>query len=68
MELNQHHVIKFRHLKGLKLDDIATEPLSRYGQDTCTKPSIKDSLHGETPPKFGRSQSDCMSVQMFWNS
>jgi hypothetical protein len=43
--LEQRHIIKFLHLKGLKLDDIVTELSDMYGQDAYAKPSIKYWLH-----------------------
>jgi hypothetical protein len=45
MELEQRHIIKFLHLKGLKLDDIATELANVYGKDPYANPSIKYRLH-----------------------
>jgi hypothetical protein len=45
MELEQRHIIKFLHLKGLKLDDLVTELSDMYGQDAYAKPSIKYELH-----------------------
>jgi hypothetical protein len=45
MELEQRHIIKFMHLKGLKLDDLVAELSDMYGQDAYAKPSIKYWLH-----------------------
>jgi hypothetical protein len=45
MELEQHHVFKFLHLKGLKLGDIAVELSSLYGQDAYARSRIKHWLH-----------------------
>jgi hypothetical protein len=33
MELKQRHVIKFLHIKSLKLNEIATEFSNTYGRD-----------------------------------
>jgi hypothetical protein len=41
MEPERRHIIKFLHLKGLKLDDIVTELSDMYGHDAYAKPSIK---------------------------
>jgi hypothetical protein len=41
MELEQQHIIKLLHLKGLKLQETATELSNAYGQDAYAKPSIK---------------------------
>jgi hypothetical protein len=51
MELQQRHIIKFLHLKDLKLDDIVTKLFDVYGQDVSAKPSIKYWLH---PLRLGR--------------
>jgi hypothetical protein len=45
MKLEQRQVIKFLHLKGLKLDDIVTKLSNMYGQDVYAKSSIKQWLH-----------------------
>ena len=45
MEFEQRSVIKFLHLKGLKLGDIVLELSSVYGEDAYTRPSIKYWLH-----------------------
>jgi hypothetical protein len=45
MELEQRHIIKFLHPKGLELGDSTVELLSLYGQDAYTKLSIKYRLH-----------------------
>jgi hypothetical protein len=45
MDLEQRHVIRFLHLKGLKLDVIAVKFVDTYGQDAYAKPSIKYSIH-----------------------
>jgi hypothetical protein len=45
MDLEERHVIKFLHLKGLKLEAIAVELADAYGQDAYTKPSIKYWVH-----------------------
>jgi hypothetical protein len=45
MDLEERHVIKFLHLKGLKLEAIAAELADAYGQDAYTKPSIKYWVH-----------------------
>jgi hypothetical protein len=41
MDLEQHHIIKFLHIQGLKLGEIAEELLSAYGPNAYTTPSIK---------------------------
>jgi hypothetical protein len=41
MELEGCHIIKFLHFKALKLQEIATELSSAYGQDACARPSLK---------------------------
>jgi hypothetical protein len=41
MELEHRHIIKFLHLKGLKLDGIATELSNMYDQDAYAKSRIK---------------------------
>jgi hypothetical protein len=45
MELEQRHIIKFVHIKGLKLGGIAQELSSAYGPDLYTPPSIQYWLH-----------------------
>jgi hypothetical protein len=45
MELEQRHIIKFLHHKGLKLDNVVTELPDMYGQDACAKLSIKYWFH-----------------------
>jgi hypothetical protein len=45
MEVEQRCIIKFLHLKGLKLGDIFVELSSLYGDDAYTRPSIKYWLH-----------------------
>jgi hypothetical protein len=41
MEVEQPCIIKFLHLKGLKLEDIAVELFTLYGEDAYTWPNIK---------------------------
>jgi hypothetical protein len=45
MEVEQRCIIKFLHLKGLKLGDIVVELSTLYGEDAYTRPSLKDWLH-----------------------
>jgi hypothetical protein len=45
MDLEQRHVIWFRHFKGLKLDAIAAELVETYGPEAHAKPSIKYWIH-----------------------
>jgi hypothetical protein len=45
MEVEQRCIIKFLHLKGLKLGDILVELSTLYGEDAYTRPSIKYWLH-----------------------
>jgi hypothetical protein len=45
MVLEQRHVVKFLHLKDLKLCKITTELSSAYGQDADTSPSIKEWIY-----------------------
>jgi hypothetical protein len=45
MEFEQHHIIKFLHLKGLKREDIARELSNLSRQDASAKLSIKYWLH-----------------------
>jgi hypothetical protein len=45
MDLEERHVIKFLHLKGLKLEAIAADLADAYGQDAYTKLSIKYWVH-----------------------
>jgi hypothetical protein len=45
MELEQHHIIKFLNIKGLKLGYIAVELSSLDGQDAYTRSSLKYCLH-----------------------
>jgi hypothetical protein len=45
MVLGQCHVVKFLHLKDLKLRKIATELSSAYGQDADTSLGIKEWIH-----------------------
>jgi hypothetical protein len=41
MEVEQRCIIKFLHLKGLKLGDIVVELSTLYGEDAYTRMSIK---------------------------
>jgi hypothetical protein len=41
MEVEERCIIKFLHLKGLKLGDIVVELSTLYGEDVYTRPSIK---------------------------
>jgi hypothetical protein len=52
MELEQHHAVKFLQIKGLKLDEIATELFNTYGRDVYAPPSTKYSLY---QTKLGRT-------------
>jgi hypothetical protein len=45
MDLEQRHVIRFLHLKGLKLDTIAAKLVATYGPEAYAKPSIKHWIH-----------------------
>jgi hypothetical protein len=45
MEVEQRRIIKFLHLKGLKLGDIFVELSTLSGEDAYTRPSIKYWLH-----------------------
>jgi hypothetical protein len=45
MEVEQRHIIKFLHLKGLKLGDIALDLSSLYGGDAYSRSSIEYWLH-----------------------
>jgi hypothetical protein len=45
MKLEQRHVIKFLHAKGLKLEKIASELSNADGADAYAPPTIKYSLH-----------------------
>jgi hypothetical protein len=45
MELEEHHVIKFLHVKGTKLNEIAPEPSGPYDRDVYFPPSMKYWLH-----------------------
>jgi hypothetical protein len=45
MELEQHHIIRLLHLKGLKLHEIATKLSNLYGQDAYATLTIKYWLH-----------------------
>jgi transposase len=45
MELEQRYVIRFLQVKGLKLNEIATELPNTYGRDASAPPSIKYWLH-----------------------
>jgi hypothetical protein len=45
MELEQHHVIKFLHVKGLKLDETAKESSNIYDLDAYAPQIIKYWLH-----------------------
>jgi hypothetical protein len=41
MELERCYIIKFLHFKTLKVQEIATELSSAYGQDACARSSIE---------------------------
>jgi hypothetical protein len=41
MEPGQRHIMKFLHIKSLKLDEIATELFDTYGLDAYAPPSRK---------------------------
>jgi hypothetical protein len=45
MSLERRHIIKFLHIKGLKLGEIAQELSSAYDSNAYTSPSIKYWLH-----------------------
>jgi hypothetical protein len=45
MEVEQRCIIKFLHLKGLKLGDIVVELFTLDGEDACTRSGIKYCLH-----------------------
>jgi hypothetical protein len=45
MYREQRHIIKFLHIKGLKLGEIAQELSGTYDPDAHTPPSIKYWLH-----------------------
>jgi hypothetical protein len=45
MELEHRCIIKFPHLKSLKLGDIVVDLSTLYGEDAYTRPSIKYWLH-----------------------
>jgi hypothetical protein len=45
MELEQRHFIKFLHVKGLKLGEIAMELSDIYSRDAHALPSIRYRLH-----------------------
>jgi hypothetical protein len=45
MKVEQRCIIKFLHLKGLKLGDIVVELSTLYGEDASTRSSIKYWLH-----------------------
>jgi hypothetical protein len=62
MDLKQHHVIQFLDCKGLKLDSIAAELSSTYGQDVYERASIKHWLdqlkRGRTDLRTGHGGGD----------
>jgi hypothetical protein len=60
MELEQRHMIKFLHLKGLKLQEIATELSSAYGQNAHARRNIKYWLH---QIKLGRTDLQTQHVR-----
>jgi hypothetical protein len=75
MDLEQHHIIKFSRFKGLKLGEIAEEPVSAYGPDAYTPPSRLYWLHqirlGRTDlgtqhavgrPSLGDIDADILSI------
>jgi hypothetical protein len=41
MKLKDRHLIEFLHVKGLKVDEIATELSNIYGRDVYSPPNIK---------------------------
>jgi hypothetical protein len=45
MKVQQRHIIKCPHLKGLKLDDIALAHSNRDGQNEQAKRNIESLLH-----------------------
>jgi hypothetical protein len=45
ISMEQRHIIKFLHFKGLKLQESATELSSAYGQDACVWLRTKYYLH-----------------------
>jgi hypothetical protein len=59
MEAEQRYIIKFLHLKGLKLGDVVVERSNPYGEDAYTRPSIKYWIH---QLKLGRT--DLMTQQV----
>jgi hypothetical protein len=60
LELEQRHIIKFLHLKGIKLQEIAAELSSAYGQDARAWWNIKYWLH---QVKLGRTDLQTQYVR-----
>jgi hypothetical protein len=74
MELDERRIIKFLHLKGLKLDNIATKLSNLYGQDAHAKSSRKYWMHQlklgtkdlTTQHVGGRPPLDDTGIEILW--